>query len=66
MLAYDFKRIRNSRQIRDFIPLEKLREVGHELVYLFLNQTQAKFLGRMNKKIAQLTFLFHVEQLRET
>lgn len=65
MLAYDFIRICDTCQICNFIPLKKLCEVDHELVCLFLGQGQTKFMGRANKKIAQLMFLFHVEQLRE-
>lgn len=65
MLAYDFIRISDTSEIRDFVPMEKLSKVEDEMLDLSLGQIQAKFTGRSNKEIAQFTFLFHVEQLRE-
>ncbi len=65
MLADDFIWIRDAGQIRGSVPLKQLGQIEHELLYLFLGETQIQFAGRTSKKLPQLTLMFHVEQLRE-
>ena len=65
MLADDFERIRDTREIDGFVPRKQLGQINKKLPGLLFGETDPEPFGRRNKELAQGTLMFHVEQLRE-
>ena len=66
MLDDDFLGINDRREIDRLIPLNEMSEIAHELLSMAFPDSQPKFPYGTNCKFAQLWFMFHVEQLRES
>ena len=65
MLADDFERISDAREINRLIPCKQLGQINEKLPGLLFGETDPEPFGGRNKELAQGTLMFHVEQLRE-
>jgi len=61
-----FFRIDDCREIDCFIPCNEMTKIANELLGVAFANCYPKFLCRANDEFAQFTFMFHVEQLRES
>jgi len=66
MLADNFKRIRNAREVDCLIPLKQLRKINEKAPDLVFGETEAEFARGYKKELAQGALMFHVEPLRQT